>query len=404
MPVTVGKELLEQTTLLALRLGQFDSAKDLLAPILRAMIRTFSAKRGWMGIRSEDHGPLESSLGVTDHGQPCDRPAFSEIMQQRCLGSMQYLHCAEAPAPGLRSAMAVPLICQSGTLGMLYVENDAGDPPFDDAAFDGFCALACSVAMPIETVIRKSLAKRQAVVGAELTIGRVTQDAVTPKALPQWTELYVAGYRLMGKERCCDYYDIVQLPDKTASAIVATIDADATALPRTMAEVRTAFRSSALHVDAPHLFARALNWLLSAGEGRVAVDLAQVWIAPATGKVQYTIVGPGVHLARVSPEGDFQWIETPRTESIGRAKVIAAELATFELAQGEALIIATDGVNKAADAKGEFFKLAGLEDSLGDGLSRTPGQALAELETDLTEFLKGGANPDDLTVVLVRRA
>jgi DNA-binding transcriptional regulator YdaS (Cro superfamily) len=403
-PVAVSKEHLEQMTLLALRLAQFESAKDLLAPILRAMIRTFGARRGWVGIRSEDHGPFEFSLGVTEHGQPCDRPTFSELMQPRCLNGTQYLYCPEASAPDLRSAMAVPLICQSGTLGMLYVENDAGDPAFDEASYDAFCTLACCVAMPVETVIRKSLARRQVAAGTELTIARSTQDAVTPKALPQWNELYVAGYRLMGTERCCDYYDIVQLPDKTASLIMARIEAEGVAVPRVLAEVRTAFRSSALHVDAPHLFARALNWLLSAGEGRVAVDLVQLWIAPATGKVSYTVAGSGVHLARVGADGEFHWIEEARVESIGKAKAVAAELATFDLGHGESLVMATDGVNKAANAKGEAYQLPGLEDSLCEGLSRAPGQALAELGTDLAEFLKGGASPDDLTVVLVRRA
>lgn len=402
--VTVGKDHLEQMTLLSLRLSQFDGVKDMLAPILRAMIRTFGARRGWVGIRSDDRGPFEWSLGVTEHGKPCDRPAFSEIMQQRCVTGTQYLYCPEAGGTGLRSAMAVPLLCQSGTLGMLYVENDAGDAPFDELAFDALCTLACGVAMPVETVIRKSLAKRKVVSDTGLMIARVTQDALSPKALPQWNELYVAGYRLMGTERCCDYYDIVQLPDKTASVIVARLEADAAAIPRVLAEVRTAFRSSALHVDAPHLFARALNWLMTTGEGRASVDLAQAWIAPATGKVQYTVVGPGVRLARVSASGDFQWIETARVEAIGKAKAVAAELATFELDRGEALVLVTEGVNKASNAQGETFKSAGVEESLGDGLSRTPGQALAELETDLTEFLRGGNCPDDVTVVLVRRA
>ncbi len=402
--VTVGKDHLVQMTLLSLRLSQFEKVNELLAPILRAMIRAFSARRGWVGIRSDDRGPFEWTLGVSEHGQPCDQPAFSQIMQSRCVTGAQYLLSPEASTPGVRSAMAVPLICQSGTLGMLYVENDAGDAPFDEPAFDAFCTLACAVAMPVETVIRQSLAKRQVAAQSELTIARATQDAVTPKALPQWNELYVAGYRRMGAARCCDFYDIVQLPDKTASIVVARVETDTATLPRCLAEIRTAFRSAALHVDAPHLFARALNWLLSAGEGRASIDLAQVWISPATGKVHYTLAGRGVHLARVGVDGGFQWVETARPEAIGRTKTTAAELATVELGRGETLVWATDGVNKMTNANGEAFDLAGLEESLGDGLSRAPGQALSELETDLTEFLQGGSSPDDVTVVVVRRA
>ncbi len=402
--IEVSKEQIVEMTLLAMRLGHVDAVRDLLMPILRVMIRIPAARRAWIGLRQTDHGPFDWSLGMNDQGQPCERPAFSESMQGRCLAQTQFLCCPEASAPGMRSAMAVPLSCQSGNLGLLYVENDAGDPPYGSEALDLLSLMACCVAPPVEAVIRKTTVKRQAVASSEFTIARATQDAITPKALPHWDELQVAAYRQMGSARCCDYYDIVQLPDKTGSVIVARVSADGMALSRYLAEARAAFRSCALHCDAPHMFARSLNWMISGGEGRPAVDVVAAWIAPASGKVHYCLAGPGVHLLRLRGDGTCEKIEAGRVDSVGRVKTAALDMQSMDLARGETMVFLTDGFNLVHDAGGKPFGLSGLEDSLCDGLAQAPSQLLSELATDLTEVLETGTCPDDASVVLVRRA
>jgi hypothetical protein len=104
--------------------------------------RVRSAPR-WIGVRQSDTGEYEYSLGLTHTGQPCERPAFAEKMENRCLSNTQYLCCPETPADGVHSAMAAPLVCESGTLGMVYLENNPADPAYTEA-IQRFCGLACS--------------------------------------------------------------------------------------------------------------------------------------------------------------------------------------------------------------------------------------------------------------------
>jgi sigma-B regulation protein RsbU (phosphoserine phosphatase) len=303
----------------------------------------------------------------------------------------------------VRSAMAVPLVCQSGNLGMLYVENDPDDTAYDDAALHVLSAVACAVSMPIENVLRKVTTKHRATVGTEQALARATQDALTLKALPLWGDLLLAAYRHMGSARCCDFYDVVQLRDKTASIVLVRITAQAEAVPRCFAQVRAAFRTAALYSEPPHLFARALNWVIFDGTPNHSIDFACAWIAPGTGKVQYCTAGRGVRLGRIHADGSCEMIEAGDLPPIGQTRAPAFTSQVLDLGSGDKLVLVTEGVLTASNQHQEAFGWAGLKENLCDGLGGTPGSVLSEFGEDLTEFLQGGVCPDDLTVVLAQR-
>lgn len=402
--VTVGKEHLEQVMLLVQRLAGAENAGQLMTPVLRAVLRSCDGRRAWIGIRRADRGPFEWGMGLSDRGQPCERPAFSESMESRCLEHTQYVCSPQAPGAGVRSAMGVPLACQSGNLGMIYVENDAGDAAYDRSALYHLSALACGVSRAVENFVLQAATVRRAAVSTEQTIARLTQDALTPKALPHWDDLQLAAYRFMGASVCCDFYDVVQLADKSAWIVVARLRVEPLLTARYMAEVRAAFRAAALHNDAPHLFARALNWALYSGDARNRIDLAALGIAPRSGRMQCVLAGDAVRVARIGADGACEYLEPGDSPSLCRVKSPAYEARTLELASGQSLMIATLGAEAVRNAAGESFGVAGVAASICDGVGQSPGAVLSEFETDLKDFLgDGGACPEDVTVLLGRR-
>lgn len=400
--VTLSKDQIEQLTLLALKLAHMESVRDFLLPVIRAMFRLVDGRRAWIGIRSKPRGAFEWTLCLNDQGQPCDRPAFSQTTENRCMAHTQYVCCPEAPAAGAHSAMAVPLACEGGNLGMLYIENDPADPAYTEATLGIMSALACFVARPVENTLLKSAAHRQVAAGTEHTMARATQDIITPKALPQWDDLQIAAYRFMGSAKCCDFYDIVQLPDKTASIIVARLCAEPSAMPRMLGELRAAFRSASLHADQPHLFCRALNWMLFTGDGRRFVDVAALWVMPKTGKVQYSIAGDGVAIRRIGANGECAALEADTWPAIAKAKSPAYEAATLDMTPGDTLLLATGGINAVASHDGSVLGIQSLEETIADGVGDRPGSLLSEFESELTEFVKNGACPEDVSVLLAR--
>jgi sigma-B regulation protein RsbU (phosphoserine phosphatase) len=324
-------------------------------------------------------------------------------MQTRCLSHTHYMCVPEAPASDVGSAMAVPLACQSGNVGMLYVENAPKDPLYDEETLKVFSATACCAALPVENVLRKATAKHRQAVATQQTVARFTQDALTPKALPEWDDLQVAAYRHMGSARCCDFYDVVQLRDRRASIIVARLTVENAALPRYFAELRATFRAAALYSEPPHLFARALNWIIYDGTAGRAIDLASIWVAPASGKVQYCIAGTGVRLGRIHSDGTCQALETNAGPPVGQTRGPTFAPQALDLPEGDTLVLATAGVDTATNADGQVLGQSGLEENLCDGLGDTPGHVLSEFATDLAEYIARGDCTDDLTVVLLQR-
>lgn len=402
VPSAVTRDQVEQFTLLALKLGASETIVDVLPPMLRAILRTFEAKRAWVGIRRLERGEPDWSLGLSTKGS-CEKPAYVNSLKDRCLDFGHALCVPSVPVEGVGSAMIAPIFASAHVHGLVYVENDSGDAPFDEAALAVLRALACSASIPIDTILHKSVAVKRAAAGTGLTIARATQDALTVRAMPQWEGLKVAAYRHMGTAAACDFYDVVQLRNKTAAIIVAKIHVDPVSLPRYFSEVRAAFRSTALYGEAPHLFARALNWLLFDGNVQTFVDLAVAVVCPQTGKVTYCLAGERVMMGQLHADGSCDQVRPPVLPPVGQVKAPAYESGELTLGPGDSIAIATDGVNTAVNAEGVAFGLENLKENLCDGLGDTPGHALSELATDLTEYLAGGQNPEDITVVLARR-
>ncbi|MCA9254963.1 MAG: SpoIIE family protein phosphatase, partial [Phycisphaerales bacterium] len=342
------------------------------------------------------------TLGLSTAGKPCVRPSYSTLLEPRCIAGSQYLCVPDVPAPNVVSAMATPLLGERGVLGMLYVETDKPDTPFGEAELMALSTIGRCAAMPIDALMHRAAAHRAEAISAEKAILRATQDAVTINALPTLEGLQIAAYRRMGRETVTDYYDILTTRDKKLAVVVAVIEADLLNTPRLFAELRAAFRYSALYNEAPHTFARALNWLLLNSQGH-RIHMIVAHIDPKTGQVDHCITGRRVHTGRITADGDGQLIPLAGHPAVGAERAAQFELNRLVLEPGQSLLICTDGAKKAMNRDGEPLGIGGIEDEVCDGLGDTPSHVLRDFAADLEEYIDGGKQPDDVSVVLLRR-
>ncbi len=402
-PLSLSREHLEQLTILGMRLERAESTQDLMMTILKSLLRTFSGRQAWIGLRSASHGPFDSSLGWSSKGAACPQPSFSETMQDRCLKDGHFVCTPKSQIPGVGSAMAGPLVRDSGIIGMVYLENGPDDPVFDEATLEVLCAATSCIALPLVDNLRRSAAKRQAVTSTEHTVAQLIQAATTPQALPQWETLQLAAFRHPGAVRCCDLYDVIQLRDKCAAILLARLTAEGAGLPQLFAEVRSAFRVAVLHGDNPLQFVQALNWLIHGGASPRLADTLCAWLNPTSGEVRFSIAGERVLLGRIHADGTCDMVPNADSQPAGRGQTSSYTLKRMQLNSGDALVMATDGVKTAVNGQGEAFGLSGLKDSLCDGLGDTPSHVLSEFATDLHDFIADGHCADDISVVLGRR-
>lgn len=401
--VTLSKEQLEQIAILAMRLERCTHVREAFTPLLRALLRLFTARRAWIGLRRPDHPDFDVSFGLSHKEGACAQPVLAARMRERCMTHGHYVCTPKAMMEGVGSAMAAPLVSPSGNIGMIYVENDPDDPAFEQGSLDILSAAACCVAMPIDDVMRRGSAARQEIAASERAVAREIQEALTPSATPKWAELEVAAFRRPGTGRCCDLYDFVQLPDRRAALVVARLTAEGAALPRFFAEVRAAFRVAALHSDAPHLFARGLNWLIYSGDLRRTLDLAVLHVNPAVGRVDVCIAGRGVVAAVLRPDGSCRPLKVDDAPAIGAARATPYVSAALDLRAGDAIAVATAGADASMNSAGEPFGVGRLLESLCDALGDTPSHTLGEFAIELDDFVRDGRCPEDVTVLIARR-
>ncbi len=404
-PVTLARDLLEQFSLLGMRIERLGTAQEVMTPMLRALLRAFGGRRAWIGLRKATRGDCTIQSSLDNKGAMNERPATCVLMQSRCLDEGQYLCVPKIPIEGMGAAMGAPLVYESTHIGMIYVENDAIDPPYTEETLDQFSALACCVAMPIGDVMRRAMIARQTVLNHEVAVAREVQDAVTPHALPHWDHLQIAAYRHPGANLACDFYDVVQLKDKAASMLVARVTAQGAQLPRLLAEVRAAFRMSAVHSDGPAVLMRALNWLLFSGDNTRYIDAVAVQLDAQGAAGAYCIAGQRVLLGRMHSDGGCERLEAPSAPAVGQVRQVPYEALAFQLEEGDTVVIATDGANAAVNPAGETLGIEAMHDSLCDGVGNAPGQVLHEFDEDLKEFLSDrGKAGEDITVLLARRS
>jgi serine phosphatase RsbU (regulator of sigma subunit) len=78
-----------------------------------------------------------------------------------------------------------------------------------------------------------------------------------------------------------------------------------------------------------------------------------------------------------------------------------AELA-LRLTPGDLLILSTDGIVEAADARGELYGFERFRSAIAAGSAGSAGDLLAHLFADVTAFASEREMRDDMTIVVVR--
>ena len=79
------------------------------------------------------------------------------------------------------------------------------------------------------------------------------------------------------------------------------------------------------------------------------------------------------------------------------------DMREIELAAGETLLLASDGLGEVRDADGQFFQDGRLRSSI-DGLRGRSAQGFVHgLLEDATRFRSGDSWPDDVSLIAIRR-
>lgn len=347
---------------------------------------------------------LELSRSADARGRPVEAPTLAALLAEFCTHHLEGVCLPEVQTPGIGSAAAAPLVGSRGAaLGSIYIDSPDARA-FDSAALDTLSGFAAAIASPIERLTQKASAARAQDADREQLLARQVQDALTLQAMPNWPEVQVAAYRRPGAQSCRDQYDVLRLANKTVAIMVSRIVGGPLLTPRVMSAAHAAFRTSGLHADAPHVFCRTLNWLMSDVRAELSIDMLCAWISPDSDTLKYCLAGEGITAGVLAGGGEWSELTASAAPAIGRVRGHAYASASHQLQAGDVLAIVTAGADTLKSSAGQPFGRTRACESLRDLAGTAINVMLADLVSELDEHATGGVTRDDLTLLLAHRS
>ncbi len=239
----------------------------------------------------------------------------------------------------------------------------------------------------------------------ELVLAGRVQRSLLPIQLPT-----IAGWDLAVRfepagETSGDFFDVRVLPDGKVCILMADVIGKGVGAALFMALIWQAIRLYADRFPAnPEQVLSALNRyiLRDIHTGQFATIIFGI-LDPITGTLCYGNAGhhPPYHMRSNDPHG----VEELKATGIpvGFFEDAVWEQATVDLAPGHTLVIYTDGVTEACNAKERYFGEDGLIGSLRSQFSSSSREVVNTVFTDLQTCMGDAIRPDDITLLAIKR-
>lgn len=315
------------------------------------------------------------------------------------------LDTSMAKQVGIRSFVTAPLRAGDHRIGVLVADRSgAGErvTAHDQRLLMGFAdqaAIALENARLYEEAVEKKLLEEEVNVAARI------QARLLPESMPD-----VDGFELSAMSRPSrgvggDYYDVVSGDDGSVWIAVGDVSGKGIPAALTMATLRTLFRTELDRGEGlPEMMRRIGQGLFIATAPEVFATFWFGTLDPATRSLRYVNAGhPFPTLARSA--GDTVALDGAGMP-IGFDPILGVQPyveQSVELAQGDVLVICSDGIPEAGASNNDMFG----EERLEQEVSRTRANgAVAVMEglcSAVETFTNSAPADDDLTIVVVKR-
>lgn len=245
------------------------------------------------------------------------------------------------------------------------------------------------------------LAKRD--LDAQLNAARGVQQSLIPAQPP-----YIRGYQVAGlwhpaQQVSGDYYDFIALPEGQWAFVIGDVAGKGLNAALYMANTRSILRASAGGGGSPsEIIGRANRALVADTTGGMFVTLFFGILDPRTHCFAYVNAGHNRPLVYRAVNATIE--ELPgKNLALGILAEIPYEGNEITLARSDLLVIYTDGVTEATDAKDKLFEESRLRAAIRECGKNTARQAIRTIDARVREFTGAYPQSDDITVVTLRR-
>lgn len=393
----------------------FDLSKELNAGLdLNRVMRLLSfALMGQIGVRQyavalERQGRLEIASSRMDHPEALDS-VFPELCDLKRASTMPELlkhrECRASAGELIRLGFqaVVPMHLQQKTKGLILLGPRIRSAPYAQADLEFLYALGNLAIISIENARLFLEAIEKQKLEDELLIAQEIQRDLLPEHLPEIPGFETAAANIPSKQVGGDYYDV--LARKGNEFVLAIGDVSGKGVPAAllMANAQAALRALSPSADSLSEITGRMNDLAAANTRGGNKFITFFWgvLDAASRTLQYVNAGHNPPIV-LRTTGAVEYLDKGGLILGVLPTMNPYEQGTARLEQGDLLVLYTDGVSEAMNAKGEDFS----EDRMLEVLRRLRTESASVIMKGLLaavdEHAASTPQSDDITVLILR--
>ena len=238
----------------------------------------------------------------------------------------------------------------------------------------------------------------------EIQLARNMQLAILPQHFPNDSDWSVHACMFPARELGGDFYDCFPLDDGRYGVLVADVSGKGVGAAFFMAVSRTVLLDLATTGGSPaEVFVRANDLLCQRNPMELFVTACYAIYDPRDGSLIYASAGHHPPLLRRA-SGQVEALPCPRDIALGVMPEMSYSNHSAMMAQGDTLLLYTDGVTEAFAANGEAYGDNRLHDWLAMATREEDAASRVDsLVRSVADFVNGAEASDDLTCLVLCR-
>jgi serine phosphatase RsbU (regulator of sigma subunit)/HAMP domain-containing protein len=304
------------------------------------------------------------------------------------------------------AGLVVPMVVKDQLFGMLFFVQSDRKKEFNLPQQHFAATLASQAGIALEnTLLYEDLQEKERF-KRELEIAREVQKRLLPEKMPDINGFQIDAFCLPASEVGGDYYDFFQLDEHHLAIAIADVSGKGTSASFYMAEIKgMMMQLSYQNLKPNELLSQINKHLFLNVDRRIFVTMIYGILDIPNNKFVFSRAGHN-SILHFKTNGNFEVITPPgiglglEKGSLFDQKIVEVPV---ELNQNEIIILYTDGVTEAMNPNNEEFG----EQRLIESIQSTRNKPVAEIGktviSDITEYISGQAQHDDITMVILKR-
>lgn len=328
--------------------------------------------------------------------------ARSPLALEEMSGSVQIPGNIAGPFD-VRGMLAVPLIVQDVTQGVILVDEAEHPHAFSSRQIEIVRGIASQFAVGIEGARLLAQEKERVRIGEELRLAHLIQASFLPESAPDLANYEVVHHWQAAREMAGDFYDYITLPGSRLGLVIADVSDKGVPAAMYMSLARTLMRVVAADRRSPARVLRRVNELLPANSrSDMFVSTWYGVLDSQRGEVTYANAGHAPPLFVTAHNGRARFL---RKHGLVLGVLPHASLydGTVRMRPGDVLVLYTDGVTDMSNAEGESFDTWRLREVVEAHHMASAQDIVTAIHDAIRQFAGSTPPADDLTLIVVKR-